>query len=458
MAIRRVLIANRGEIAVRIANACRELGLQTVLACSDADRDSAAARLVDRVVCIGPAQATRSYLDQDAVVTAALGSGCDALHPGYGFLSERAQFRRLCDEAGVTFIGPSADAIAAMGDKLTALRLAKANGIPTIPGCDGLESAADAWTAAERIGLPVMLKASAGGGGRGMRVVRRLEDLPAAFASASAEAQAAFGDGTLYMEKYVARARHIEVQVFGDTHGNLVHLGERDCSVQRRHQKLIEEAPSPVVDPPMREALAAAALKLASAVGYVGAGTVEFIFDLDAREFYFLEMNTRIQVEHPVTEEITGIDLVREQIRVASGDALSFRQHDVAFSGHAIECRVNAEDVGAGFMPSPGTLMSWRAPEAALARVDTHCHAGYTIPPFYDSMIAKLIVRGENRDQALERMLAALAVFVVEGVHTTLRFSQAIVADRAFLDANVTTGWLENEFLDRYLKLSEAQS
>ena len=450
MPIRRVLIANRGEIAVRIARACRKLGVETVLACSAADRDSAAAQLADRVVCIGPAQVSQSYLDQEAVVTAARGTGCDALHPGYGFLAERAEFHRLCDQAGLSFIGPSADAIAAMGDKLTALRLARAHDVPTIPGCDELMTVADARSAAERIGWPVMLKASAGGGGRGMRIVRAANDMAAAFAGASAEALSAFGDSTLYMEKYVARGRHVEVQLFGDANGTLVHLGERDCSVQRRHQKLIEEAPSPVIGQCLREAMAQSALRLAGAVGYLGAGTVEFMLDVDAAKFYFLEMNTRIQVEHPVTEEITGIDLVCEQIRVAGGAPLSFSQADVELRGHAIECRINAETVAAGFMPSPGTLSVWQPPAAHWARLDTHCHAGYTIAPYYDSLLAKLIVRGADRSEAIERTLAAHDRFRIEGVDTTLAFTRAVVADADFRDASVTTGWLESEFLGRY--------
>ena len=457
MTIKRVLIANRGEIAVRIARACRKLGVETVLACSEADRASLAARIADRVVCIGPAQAMQSYLDQDAVITSAIGTGCDALHPGYGFLSERASFRRLCDEAGVRFIGPHAEAIATMGDKLTALRLAKANGVPTIPGCNELKSARDAKTEARRTGLPVILKASAGGGGRGMRVVRAFREIDSAFASASAEAQAAFGDGTLYVEKYIKSARHIEVQVFGDTHGKIVHLGERDCSVQRRHQKLIEEAPSPVVDGPLRKSLTAAALRLAKAASYVGAGTVEFIVDLESRAYYFLEMNTRIQVEHPVTEEITGMDLVSEQIRVAAGEPLSFLQGDVTLSGHAIECRINAEEVDAGFMPCPGAIVEWQQPDAAGVRVDTHCYPGYAIPPFYDSMIGKLIVLGEDRREAIEKTLSALDRFVIGGVQTTLPFSRAIVADDDFRRSAVTTDWLEHVFLPRYLNDAEVR-
>jgi acetyl-CoA carboxylase biotin carboxylase subunit len=454
--LRRVLIANRGEIAVRVARACRALEVESVLACSDADRTSLAARRVDRVVCIGPALASRSYLDADAVVTAAIGAGCDAVHPGYGFLSERAAFRRLCDEAGIVFIGPRAEAIEAMGDKLTALRLAKAQGVPVIPGCDELKTAADARREAARIGFPVMLKASAGGGGRGMRVVRSADEIEDAFAAASAEAQSAFGDGTLYMEKYIERARHIEVQVFGDGEGHLVHLFERDCSVQRRHQKLIEEAPSPVVDAALREALTASALKLAGAVSYTGAGTVEFIVDLETKSYYFLEMNTRIQVEHPVTEAITGIDLVREQIRVAGGEPLSFSQSDVRFSGHAIECRINAEDAGDGFAPCPGTIAAWSEPQAPGVRIDSHCYPGYGVPPYYDSLLGKLIVRGEDRGDAIEKTLSALDCFAIEGIHTTLTFSRAIVADADFRRSAVTTGWLEQVFLPRYASHREA--
>ena len=456
MPITRVLIANRGEIAVRIARACRKLGIETVLACSQADRFSLAARTVDRTVCIGPAQAGRSYLDQNAVITAALGTRCDALHPGYGFLSERASFRRLCDEAGVNFIGPSAEAIAAMGDKLTALRLAKANEVPVIPGCEELKSADDALREGRRIGFPVILKASAGGGGRGMRVVRSPEKTHDAFVSAAAEARAAFGDATLYMEKYVEKGRHIEVQIFGDSLGKILHLGERDCTVQRRHQKLIEEAPSPVVDAKLRESLAASAVKLARAASYVGAGTVEFIMDLESRSCYFLEMNTRIQVEHPVTEEVTGVDLVAEQIRVAAGEPLSFSLRDVKMPRHAIECRVNAEDVQAGFAPCPGEILKWEQPEGSGVRVDTHCFAGYTVPPFYDSMLAKLVVCGDDRHAAIEGMLSALDRFVVEGVHTTLAFSRAIVSDDDFRNSRITTGWLESTFLPHYLNRSEA--
>ena len=451
MSIKRVLIANRGEIAVRIARACRSLDVETVLACSEADRASLAATMAERVVCIGPAPAAQSYLDLEAVVTAAIGTRCDAIHPGYGFLSERAPFRRLCDEAGITFIGPRAEAIEAMGDKLTALRLAKTHGVPVIPGCEELKSATDARRAATTIGFPVILKASAGGGGRGMRVVRSADQVESAFAAASAEANAAFGDGTLYMEKYIERARHIEVQIFGDEHGHLVHLGERDCSVQRRHQKLVEEAPSPVVDGALRASLTASAIRLARAASYTGAGTVEFIMDLENAAFYFLEMNTRIQVEHPVTEAVTGIDLVREQIRVAGGETLSFSQADVRFSGHAIECRINAEDARAGFMPSPGVIADWRPPEGADVRVDSHCYPGYVVPPYYDSMIGKLIVHGKDRDDAIEKTGSALERFVIGGIHTTLAFSRAVVAHEDFRRAAITTGWLETVFLPRYL-------
>ena len=451
--MKRVLIANRGEIAARIARACQKLDVEAVLACADSDDNAALASMVDRVVRVGAAPATQSYLDQDAVITAAIGTGCDAIHPGYGFLSERASFRRLCDEAGVTFIGPDAQAMATMGDKLAALKLARSHDVPTIPGCERLDTGRDAAREAARVGLPVILKASAGGGGRGMRVVRELPEMESAFDAASAEARAAFGDGTLFMEKYIERARHIEVQLFGDARGNVVHLGERDCSVQRRHQKLIEESPSPVADEALRSALAAAAVRLAKAASYVGAGTVEFVLDLSSGAFYFLEMNTRIQVEHPITEEITGIDLVAEQIRVAAGESLSFSQSDVTFRGHAIECRINAEDVDNGFAPCPGTILEWRPPDAPGVRVDSHCYPGYIVPPFYDSMIGKLIVHGRDRAEAIERMLAALDAFGVAGVHTTLPFSRAIIADTDFQQSAITTAWLETVFLPRYLEL-----
>ncbi|MCC6535865.1 MAG: acetyl-CoA carboxylase biotin carboxylase subunit [Burkholderiales bacterium] len=445
--MRRLFVANRGEIAVRIIRAARALGLETVVGVSAADRDSLAARLADRAVCIGPAAAAESYLNMAAVVTAARGTGCDALHPGYGFLAERATFQRMCAEHGVTFVGPSAAAIEAMGDKLQARRIAVQAGVPTVPGTDRVARAEDAIEFGRRAGYPFLLKASAGGGGRGMRIVRAAGDVAAAFASASAEAGAAFGDPTLYIERFIERARHIEIQVIGDVHGNVVHLGERDCSTQRRHQKLIEEAPSPVLDDALRARMAEAAVRLAQRVQYSSAGTVEFILDSDTREFYFLEVNTRIQVEHPVTEMIAGIDLVAEQLRVASGLPLSMRQADVRFTGHAIECRVNAEASHDNFMPSPGRLTSWEPPQGAGVRVDTHCYPGYFIPPFYDSMIAKLIVHGADRGDATARMRRALDEFVVGGVHTTIPFHQAVLAHPDFAQARITTRWVEEHFM-----------
>ena len=445
--IRRVFVANRGEIAVRIIRACRKLGVEVVVAVSAADRESMAAKLADRAVCIGPAQATESYLNQKAVVMAAMGTGCDALHPGYGFLSERAVFQRLCVDNGIAFVGPSADAIDAVGDKLQARRIAQELGVPTVPGTDHVKAVGEAVAFGRKAGYPFLLKASAGGGGRGMRVVRSPDEVAAAFDSASAEARAAFGDPTLFIERYIERARHIEIQIIADSHGNIVHLGERDCSTQRRHQKIIEEAPSPVISQELRERMAEAAVRLAARVGYSNAGTVEFILDLDTLDFYFLEVNTRIQVEHPVTEMVTGVDLVAEQIRVAGGAPLSITQGGIVLNGHAIECRINAENARQDFMPSPGRLVQWEAPTGEGVRVDTHCFPGYFIPPFYDSMIAKLIVHGRDRAQAVERMAVALKHFRVEGIATTIPFHQAVLAHPDFLKNRVTTRWVEETFI-----------
>ncbi|MCD6675390.1 MAG: acetyl-CoA carboxylase biotin carboxylase subunit [Burkholderiaceae bacterium] len=442
--IRRVFVANRGEIAVRIVEACHRLGIEAVVGVSDADRDTLAALRADRAVCIGPARATDSYLRKEAIVAAALGTGCDAVHPGYGFLSERATFRRYCAEHGLIFVGPSAEAIGNLGDKLRARRIAESLGVPTVPGSDHVESAADARRFGEREGYPFLLKASAGGGGRGMRIVRDAAEVDAAHAGASAEAAAAFGDPTLYIERYIERARHVEVQVLGDSFGNVVHLGERDCSTQRRHQKLLEEGPSPILDDAVRRRMATDAVKLARHVGYEGAGTVEFIVDLDTKSFYFLEMNTRIQVEHPVTEMITGRDLVVEMIRIASGEALSFGQDDVAIRGHAIECRINAEDFRAGFRPSPGQLRTWSPPSGPGIRLDSHCYAGYRIPPFYDSMIGKLLVHANDRTQAIEKMRDALEAFVIEGIETTIPFHRMVLSHPDFRENRVTTRWVEN--------------
>ncbi len=443
----RVFVANRGEIAVRVVRACEKLGIETVVAVSEADRDSLPARIATRSVCIGPARAAESYLRPEVLVAAAKGTGCEAVHPGYGFLSERAAFSKMCKEAGLTFIGPSAEAIEAMGDKITAVRIAAEEGVPCVPGSDKIDGLDSARGVARSIGYPVLLKASAGGGGRGMRIVRAESELAAAMEAAADEARAAFGDPTLYMEKLIERARHIEIQVLGDAHGNVVHLGERDCSTQRRHQKLIEEAPSPAIDPELRRALGEAAVKLARRVDYQGAGTVEFVFDKETGRFYFIEMNTRIQVEHPVTEMVTGRDLVAEQIRVAAGEPISFSQDEVRLEGHAIECRVNAEDADRNFMPAPGLLAQWVPPVGDGVRVDTHCFPGYAVPPYYDSLLAKVIVHGADRAQAIDRMREALGRFVVDGVPTTIPFHRRVLDHDDFRAARVTTRWVEESFL-----------
>lgn len=445
--IRRVLIANRGEIAVRIVRACQSLGIETVVATSDADRETLAARMATRAVCIGPAPSRESYLRPEPLVMAAKGTGCDAIHPGYGFLSERAPFSRMCAENGIIFIGPAPEAIEAMGDKISAVNLAVAAGVPRVPGSGLVSDIAEARAFAKMQGFPFLIKASAGGGGRGMRIVRSAEELETALSAASAEAKAAFGDGAVYMEKFVERARHIEIQVLGDAHGNVVHLGERDCSTQRRHQKLIEEATSPAIDTKLREDLASAAVRLAQRVNYQGAGTVEFVFDEDTHAWYFLEMNTRIQVEHPVTEMITGRDLVAEQIRIASGAPISFSQAEVTFTGHAIEARINAEDFTNNFAPGPGRLTVWEPPQMDGVRIDTHCYPGYLVPPFYDSLLAKVIVHGRDRKDAVARLQAALARFRVEGVPTTIPFHLSVLAHADFGAARVTTRWVEETFL-----------
>lgn len=445
-AIGRVFIANRGEIAVRVVRACDSLGIESVVGVSEADRDSLAARMATRAVCIGPARSAESYLLPEVLVSAAKGTGCHAIHPGYGFLSERAAFSRMCADSGLVFIGPSPSAIESMGDKITAVRLAALAGVPRVPGSDRIEDIGHARRVAGEIGYPVLLKASAGGGGRGMRIVRTEEQLEAAMESAANEARAAFGDGTLYMEKFIERARHIEIQVLGDGHGNVMHIGERECSTQRRHQKLIEEAPSPVIDPALRAELGQAAVKLAARVGYQGAGTVEFVFDEEARQYYFLEMNTRIQVEHPVTEMVAGCDLVAEQIRIASGAPVSFSQADVRLDGHAIECRINAEDPERNFMPSPGRITEWIPPTGKGVRVDTHCYPGYLIPPYYDSLLAKVIVHAADRPSAIARMRDALASFAVSGVWTTIPFHLKVLAHADFQAGLVTTRWVEEKF------------
>jgi acetyl-CoA carboxylase biotin carboxylase subunit len=439
----RVLVANRGEIAVRIIRACQALGLETVLAVSEADRDSLPARMADRTVCIGPSAATQSYLDPRIVVTAALGTGADALHPGYGFLAESAELAELCAAHGITFVGPQPDHIRRMGNKLEARTLARLHGIPILPGSEKVHSWEGATEIAERIGLPVMMKAAAGGGGRGMKVVSVPGDMQRMFAAASAEARSAFGDDTLYLERFIPNARHIEVQVLGDRFGNVVQLGERDCSLQRRHQKVVEEAPAPAISETLREEIHEAAVTLAAKMAYESAGTIEFIVDQDTKTFYFLEMNTRIQVEHPVTEMITGIDLVQEQLHIAAGERLSFSQAEVNFTGHAIECRITAELPHQGFRPNPGRITVWNPPVAPYIRLDTHCYPGYVVPIFYDSLLAKLIVHGADRSEAVACMRDALTRFEVGGIGTTLPFLHFVMGHEDFAAGRVNTRLVE---------------
>jgi acetyl-CoA carboxylase biotin carboxylase subunit len=443
LTVSRVLIANRGEIAVRIIRACQGLGIETVLAVSEADRDSLPARIAGRTVCIGAASATDSYLNIKAIVAAALGTGSDAVHPGYGFLAESSELAEACAAQGITFVGPRPEQIREMGNKLQARALARQYGLPILPGSEKVHSYEEAAKVAQRIGLPVMMKAAAGGGGRGMKIVTDYKDMQQMFGSASAEARAAFGDDTLYLERYIPNARHIEVQVLGDRFGNVIHLGERDCSLQRRHQKLVEESPAPAITDTLREEIRQAGVTLARDIRYENAGTVEFIVDQDTETFYFLEMNTRIQVEHPVSEMITGIDLVQEQFRVARGESLRFSQSDVTFRGHAIECRINAELPAEGFRPSPGRLVEWRPPEGPNIRLDTHCYAGYTVPLYYDSMLAKLIVYGCDRTEALERMRRALEQFSVSGIGTTLTFLHFVMGHPDFAAGKVNTTLVE---------------
>ena len=444
MTVSRVLIANRGEIAVRIIRACKALRIETVLAVSQADRESMGARLADRTICIGPASATESYLNHKAIIAAALGTECDALHPGYGFLAESEELAEACAADGIKFIGPKPEQIREMGNKIQARILARKYGLPTLPGSEKVHSYEEAAAIAEKVGLPLMMKAAAGGGGRGMKIVRDIKDMRQMFASASAEARAAFGDDTLYLERYIPNARHIEVQILGDSHGNVIHLGERDCSMQRRHQKLVEEAPAPAISELLRDEIRQAGVTLAKNFGYENAGTVEFIVDQDAGAFFFLEMNTRIQVEHPVTEMITGIDLVQEQLRVARGEKLRFSQSDVIVRGHAIECRINAEMPTEGFRPSPGLIKEWLPPEGPNIRLDSHCYAGYTVPMFYDSMIGKLIVYGTDRAEAVDRMVRALEQFKVSGIDTTIAFQHFLVGHPEFGAGRVNTHLVED--------------
>ncbi len=447
MTLSRVFVANRGEIAVRIVRACRSLGLESVVGVSDADRESLATELADRAVVLGPAPARDSYLDANLLVHASKATGCDALHPGYGFLSESAALAALCEREGITFVGPRAVTIERLGDKLTARAIAAEAGVPIVPGSGEIRSAADARRFAGQAGYPVLMKASAGGGGRGMFVARTEADIDDGFERASAEAEAAFGDGALFVERFVEDARHVEVQVMGNGAGAVVHFGERDCSVQRRFQKVVEEAPAAALPAEARTLIHDAACRLARHLDYRSAGTIEFLYDVARGEAYFIEANVRIQVEHPVTEEITGIDLIEEQLRIAQGAGLSVAQEDIALAGHAIECRINAEAPERDFAPSPGLIDAWCAPEGQGIRIDSHCRAGAFVPPFYDSMIAKLIVRADDRAQAVERMAGALDAFRIGGIDTNLAFQARLVRHPDFAANSLNTRWLEEIFM-----------
>lgn len=437
-----MLIANRGEIALRIIRTCRELGIRTVAVHSTADTHSLPVRLADESICIGPPESAQSYLHVPSIISAAEVTDAEAIHPGYGFLAENAAFAEICQACGITFIGPSPRAIRLAGDKAQARELARQSGVSVLPGSEGpLKDEAEALRLAEEIGFPVIVKASAGGGGRGMRIIKDRDALAQTFVTCQSEAAAAFGSSEVYLERYIEEARHIEVQLLGDHHGALVHLGERDCSVQRRHQKLLEESPSPFVTPELRLSLGEAALRLAQAADFWSAGTVEFLVDGAAR-FYFLEMNTRIQVEHPVTEMVTGLDLIREQIRVAAGEPLGFSQADVHFMGHAVECRINAEDP-VSFTPAPGKITGWLPPGGLGVRVDSAAYAGLQVQPHYDSLIAKLIVHGRDRAEAIARMQRALQEFTVEGIPTTIPFHLRLLSLPEFLRGEATTDLLE---------------
>jgi acetyl-CoA carboxylase biotin carboxylase subunit len=441
---KKVLIANRGEVALRIIRACKELGIRTVAVYSEADANSLHVKFADEDVCIGPGPSSESYLNIPRIISAAEVTDAEAIHPGYGFLAENAEFAELCATCKIKFIGPSPQAIARMGDKAEAKRTMREAGVPCIPGSPGLVTdLAEARAIADEIGYPVIIKAAAGGGGRGMRVAHTPIALSTAFSTAQAEAEKAFGNPGVYIEKYIENPKHVEVQVLGDEYGNVVYLGERDCSVQRRHQKLIEESPCPVLDEETRRRIGEAAVRAAQAVGYSNAGTIEFLLDKD-KNFYFMEMNTRIQVEHPVTEQVTLFDLVQAQIRIAAGEKLPIRQEDVKLIGHAIECRINAENPDRGFMPSPGKITTYHVPGGPGVRVDSHCYEEYVIPPFYDSMIAKLITWAPTREECIARMRRALDEFVIEGIATTIPFHRAVMDSEEFLRGTFGTNFVEN--------------
>ena len=446
----KVLIANRGEVALRIHRACREMGLRTVAVHSEADADAMHVRLADEAVCIGPARSSDSYLNKPAIISAALITGADAIHPGFGFLSENADFAEMVERHGITFIGPTAEQMRLMGDKITARKVAQEAGIPVTPGSPALESVEMAIEWANKIGYPVIVKATAGGGGKGMKIAFNDEEMKEAYTMARAEAKAAFTSDVVYMEKYLQKPRHIEMQILADKYGHVVHLGERDCSIQRSNQKVIEECPSPALNNQQRREIGEIVRKAIEKIGYTNAGTLEFLYE-DGR-FYFMEMNTRLQVEHPITEAVTGIDIVREQIRIASGASLGYTQDDITFSGHAIECRINAEDPET-FVPCPGKITEWHAPGGLGIRVDSEIYSGYSIPPFYDSMIAKLIVHGKTRNAALMRLRRALEEFVIEGVKTTIPLHQEIISQAEFIDGQYNIHWLE-KFMEKMKQAS----
>ena len=439
----KILIANRGEIAVRIIRACRQMGIKSVAVFSEADRESLHAMLADEALCIGPARSDKSYLDIERILSAAEASGADAIHPGFGFLSENASFAKYCNECNIKFIGPPSDIISRMGDKSAARETMKNAGIPVTPGGKGvLREADEALLEAGRIGYPVMIKAALGGGGKGMRISRSDEDFTENFMNARREALNGFSDDSMYIEKYIENPRHIEIQILADEHGNVIHLGERDCSLQRRHQKVLEESPCIAIDADLRERIGEAAVKAAKACGYVNAGTIEFLLDKD-KNFYFMEMNTRIQVEHPVTEMVTGIDIVKEQIRIAAGMPLRFKQQDVKITGHAIECRINAENPEKNFMPSPGKITNLHIPGGNGIRVDTHIYNGYKVPSNYDSMLLKLIVHGDDRQEAIAKMRSALGEIVIEGPDTNIDFEYDIINNEAYQNGDIDTGFIE---------------
>jgi acetyl-CoA carboxylase biotin carboxylase subunit len=444
----KILIANRGEIAIRVIRACRELGIANVAVFSEADRSSLHVRYADEAYCVGPAPSSQSYLNMDAILEAARRCGAGAIHPGYGFLAENAEFARRCEAAGIVFIGPPSSAIRALGSKTSGRRLATSSGVPVVPGAIEDLSDAEVEVRAAEIGLPVVIKAAAGGGGKGMRVVRERADLPSAIRAARSEAASAFGDSAIYVERYLSAPRHVEMQILADRHGHTIYLGERECSVQRRHQKVIEEAPSPIVDEPLRRRMGEAAVRLARAAGYVNAGTMEFLVDAD-RNFYFLEANTRLQVEHPVTEMVTGLDLVKAQIRIAAGERLPHGQEDVSIRGSAIECRIYAEDPFQNFVPSPGRITGLREPGGGGVRLESGVYEGYEVPVHYDPLIAKLITWGRDRLEAAQRMRRALMEYSIHGIKTTIPFHQRVMADPEFLKGEIDTTYIDRRFAGR---------